>query len=60
MCVHGSQKIELAQNIHASRGRCEMHEPILVDVANLVFGDFACLHKQWPNFLFELWTNSAV
>ena len=23
--VHGDQKIESAQNIHASRGRCEMH-----------------------------------
>ena len=23
--VHGGQKIELAQKIHASRGQCEMH-----------------------------------
>ena len=23
--VHGGQKIELAQNIHASRGDCETH-----------------------------------
>ena len=42
--VHGGQKIELAQNIHASRGECEKHATNFSGHGLSGFGDFAPFH----------------
>ena len=52
----GSQIIESAQNIHASRGQCKTHANQFWWAPHLFsFRDIATL--KWPNFTFKPWSS---
>ena len=53
--VHGGQKINSAQKIHANRGSCEMHANQFWWAWLLRFRRF-CLLSKWPIFPSRPWT----